>query len=217
MLENKKRVIFFFGIIYAIFIAIFLLLLFFNSGLKLDREVTSAGEKLFISNTTSHLIKNIDILDEKGNKIGFIEELKPLEKKEIDMPKNIAKITASAPWHVPVSTAIIKMEAGIPLNLSANYPKMVKSGMNFKIYLEICSDEMEEGEIEINIDEKLLEADDSNIDNDGSLDRLITKEEGKCVTEEFEFTAIGKGTAQIIFKVKVLDTIKELKIETVIE
>ena len=163
------------------------------------------------------MIKNIDILDEKGNKIGFIEELKPLEKKEIDMPKNIAKITASAPWHVPVSTAIIKMEAGIPLNLSANYPKMVKSGMNFKIYLEICSDEMEEGEIEINIDEKLLEADDSNIDNDGSLDRLITKEEGKCVTEEFEFTAIGKGTAQIIFKVKVLDTIKELKIETVIE
>lgn len=217
MLENKKRVIFFFGIIYAVFIAIFLLLLFFNSGLKLDREVTSAGEKLFLSNTTSHLIKNIDILDEKGNKIGFIEELKPLEKKEIDVPKNITKITASAPWHVPVSTAILKIEAGIPLNLSANYPKTVKAGMNFKIYLEICSDELEEGEIEINLDEKILESEDMDTDNDGFLDRLISKAGEKCGTEEFGFKAIAKGTAQIIFKVKALNTIKELKIEMVIE
>jgi len=217
MLAKKKRIIAFFAIIYVVFIAIFLQLLFFNSGLKLDREIGPNGELLYLSNSSSHTITNIDISDEKNNKIGFIEELKQNEKKEITVPKGILKITASAPWHVPVSTAILKIEAGVPLNLSANYPKKVKVGTKFKIYLEICSDELKTGEIETTIDEKLLKTDEKDVDGDDSLDRIINMNNEKCIKEAFEFEAIEKGTSPIIFKLKALNTIKELEIEMVIE
>jgi len=217
MLARKKRVFVFFAIIYVIFISVFLYLLFFNSGLTLDREITPNGEKLFLSNEASHIINNIDIIDEKGNKIGFIAELKPKEKKVIEVPKEIIKITANAPWHVPVSIAIIKIEAGVPLNLSANYPKKVKVGTVFKIYLEICSDKMKTGEIETSIASDLLKTDDMDTDNDKLFERTIAMNGQKCINEDFEFEAIGKGTAQIIFKLKALNTIKELKVEMVIE
>lgn len=217
MLEKKKRVLIFFAVVYVVFIAIFMQLLFFNGGLTLDREVTDSGEKLFLGNESSHIIKNIDLLDEKGNKIGFVEELKPKEKTAVDVPKGITKITASAAWHVPVSTAILKIEAGVPLNLSANYPKKVKTGNEFKVYLEICSDEMNTGEIETIIDQKSLTTIEKDIDDDMQYDRLINLNNEKCITEDFEFKAIAKGTAQIIFKLKALNTIKELKIDMVIE
>lgn len=209
MLKGKKRNLFFFVVIYLVFGVLLTYLLYFNTGLEFVQEATEAGVKVYLKNSSVHLIQNIEVVDEEGEEIASFEQLLPEEKKLLEFGEKMdSRLQAKAPFHVSVEMklgAAKVTKKGASLSYSTSYPSIVFEEEEFNVKVEVCAKENEIKGIEIFPE---LNAKVEFLDGDKVV---LNVAKDSCKEAAFNFKALQEGVTTIRFKIKALNSIKEVE------
>lgn len=210
MLKGKKRVLLVFAVIYLVFISILIYLLNFNTGLHFVKEETPKGIKLHLKNESVHLIRDVEIIDEKGEQIAFFEKLLPNEQQVINFgKKTMVKLEARAPFHIPtvVEFWVTNIPTEISLSYKTNYPLTVVKGNMFTIAVEICAKGGSVSDIGV-----IPEINKENIEFSGEKIYLDIGQ-NECKKASFQLKALKKGKTIIVFKIFALNSVKNIEAE----
>lgn len=223
--EKRKRVVLFFGLIYALFFVLLYYLLLFNQGLALVERADEATGKTFavVSNESSRVIYNVKIsyINVAGQKVTLEElpKLMPSAEQAVSLaslPGELkeAKVVAEAPFHVSVEKRVATQAVSktIRLSISISAPETAIIGSAFTLTLKVCN----QGDAVENV----------RIEEQHSLDffpqdmnsTAIGVANGKCKTLEYRFMPAKDGETVIYFNIEAYDTIqkieKNIRIET---
>lgn len=191
MQDRTKRALIIFSIIFIAYFSLLAYAVLFAPAL----DFKIIGDKLYLKNESSHIIKNIVVTAQDNSVLDCIPELRPSELVRIVLPveKKITFVIARAPFHREAKRDIVIGEsASEAISLEAKQENAVL-GRAFKVSLELCNKTKED--FFVNISE--------------SHDRSFLKEESKtiimgikaqsCKTAVFEYTPVSRGTTTLRF------------------
>lgn len=211
--EKRKPVIIFFGLIYLIFGAFMLYLLFFNTGLDIVAETSEKEIKVFLQNNSVHLIRDINVLLERENGetllIDSIKALKPREKIQVQLPsieKEKVTIIAIAPFHARISKDIsIERTKGAKLNFEIAMQSTAFVEIQTSIALKVCN----QGDT-IN-DLKIVEVHSPDFFEEQAKTDTVAIPENECKKIDYALTPKKTGQTTIYFKFTALNVNQELE------
>lgn len=218
MLIGKGRKIAFFLVIYLVFGLILIYLINFNIGLELAKETDELGTRVFLRNSSMHLIRNVDVVNENGIEIASFEELPPGEERILSLRgKSASTLTANAPFHFSVEMPLAEGSGsvgGIDPNASLNYTTQyfdeVYLEEEFPVILNVCAFGGDVSGVEIvpEFEEEKVEFLGEGI----SLDLA----KNSCQEASFSFKALAEGQTQITFNIDALNSITEANVNITI-
>lgn len=219
---RKVRVVRFFALIYIVFGASVLYLLYFNTGISLGGSADTATGVFHITvkNSSIHLIRdlNVFVLDANGfeKNILSINALKPGEEKRIDLYEShavegVISLIAKAPFHLQVLKKIEIQRMGsepkgeLTVELKGQNKAFIGTAANFT--LKICSSANDENEIKI--ENKFSR----NYFSSAEETKTISLKKNECSEQVFKLLPSGRGKTTIVFNITTKQVNKRLEKE----
>ncbi len=202
----------------AFFGAILAYLFFFNTGLEIIQNPALGESGFYLKNSSSHIIRDATVKAVDGEKKTLlirVPKLMPGESAKIELPEQAQSsvtLLAEAPHHLSVSRVVsIQREREVKLSHEIIVPEKVPVGVAFALKLKLCNQgpDIEGVEIEQVFPQGFFEAEEEK--------RVESLRHGECRSLNYTLTALKKGTATILFKVKALNYYDkfEAKIEVI--
>ena len=216
--RKKKRAVKIFVLIYAVFGAILIYLLFFNFGLELAGQINEHNNSvdLVVRNNSMHIIRDIAVgyenLDGDATEVGIIELLMPGETSTAEISEFTGSgtlvLTASAPYHQKAMQRIeldLRRELNVDFGISVADPVFV--GYDFDVVVEVCNNEESETRAE------LSESHDTEFFGEEVQEIVLNVPAKSCSSWGLKFTPINAGNTQMYFNFNAQNNTVNLKKE----
>jgi hypothetical protein len=204
ILEKRRNVLVYFGVIYFVFIIILIYLMAFNAGLTIEETMTgdSLRKIILIKNNSAKTINNITVsyLEDNGKvKIADINRLLVAEEFELDyiFPEGVdrVKLVAEAPFYLSVSKEITisKPSTGFRYNIRA--AAQLFRGIKFVLNFQLCNPFTNQKSALVE------ERHDSEFFSEGQVTASAIVDADSCKDIDYELTPVKAGTTTIYFKI----------------
>ncbi|MDO8427791.1 MAG: hypothetical protein Q7S92_01115 [Candidatus Diapherotrites archaeon] len=206
MAQLKRKVTLVFFFLYAIFGIILMYLFFFNLGLTFERQIIEGQPIIVLKNNSLHLIRDINLLDSKGESKLSLAQLLPGEQSVVDLSLFSGnKISATAPFHS--SAEIVLAQGGNISNLTApklaynsTYPVPAIVSQLFPVSFDVCNSGQQSADVVLSF------AFDVQFFSSSSIEQTVTIAGSECKNLSFQFMPLKAGDSSIRFVLQYGDT-----------
>ncbi|MFH1224420.1 MAG: hypothetical protein V1676_01320 [Candidatus Diapherotrites archaeon] len=213
---KKRRVIYFFAVIYAVLIVALLYLLFFNAGLGAEETGEGGARAVYVVNTGSHLIRDITVSVREGGEpkeLAGIAELAPGARTEIGGydffgTAGEKEIIIEAPFHQTFVKKIVVSTVGAPeIGYDVIFPTKVYAGVEFSFSLKLCNHGTK------TLDFVVQERHDASVFGSEGEGKTTSVPAGGCKELQYSLTSAKAGPTTIYFNIKAGSISKEIERE----
>lgn len=210
---KKRRVIYFFSVIYAVLGIALVYLLFFNAGLGAEETDAGGVRAVYVVNTGSHLIRDITVSVREGGgmkELAGIAELAPSAREKISGydffgTTGEKEIVISAPFHQTFVKKIIVSTVGAPeIGYDVIFPTKVYAGVEFSFTLKVCN----HGTKSLNFE--VREGHDALVFGSAGSGKTVSVEAGGCKELPYSLTPAKAGPTTIYFNIKAGSITKQI-------